>query len=440
MSWINTIKNHLPLIRTPKETSVYEEYLEDNKWITESRDKTSGVGWNTYYKAMKNVWVNACINVITNEILNLEYRISNSLTEGTHGEKQLYLENLFAKPMGYGSSETFSSLITKIVRSRNGLGDAFVEVIINPDLNIPIGFNFIPTQYMQYYKDTEQFGLRNKPDVRFEPDQLIHIHKPSIDGSVWGPSPVDIIAGELTLQLLGRRHSNKVLQADGFSPRGVLEYDKDISLDAWNSEIKRLKAESTKNSKGTLIVRGAKYSNAAATNQDMEFSELMKDTRDCIIATFGVPPSKVSIIETANLGSGSGKSQSKNFKKTIKADTNLISDEFNRILSTYGFDERLKFSELDIEDENERSEIEDRALRNGSITINEVRATYNREPVEWGDSPMNYQQYAVQTNPEDPLAIVPLGSNEEEVINNSFTNVRNYKNKIYKSELLSEWK
>ena len=70
--------------------------------------------------------------------------------------------------------------------------------------------------------------------------------------------------------------------------------------------------------KGLLILRGATYTSASRHNHDMEYQALMKDIRDRILATYGVPPQRVSIIEVANLGSGSGESQNKQFKKTFK--------------------------------------------------------------------------------------------------------------------------
>ena len=48
-----------------------------------------------------------------------------------------------------------------------------------------------------------------------------------------------------------------------------------------------------------------------------------------------------------------------------------------------------------------RAEIEDKQLRNGTTYINEVRSGYGLEPVDWGNVPMNYSQYAIATSPEN---------------------------------------
>ena len=47
-----------------------------------------------------------------------------------------------------------------------------------------------------------------------------------------------------------------------------------------------------------------------------------------------------------------------------------------------------------------RADIEDKQLRNGTTYINEVRSGYGLEPVEWGNVPMNYSQFALAASPE----------------------------------------
>ena len=122
--------------------------------------------------------------------------------------------------------------------------------------------------------------------------------------------------------------------------------------------------------------------------KDMEYQELQKDIRDRILAIYQVPPSKVDVFETANLGSGRDTAQAENFKKVLFSETNLICGEFNRILNEYGFECELSFNELDIENKEERASIENMQLQSGVRTINEIREGYGLEPVEWGDTPM----------------------------------------------------
>ena len=51
----------------------------------------------------------------------------------------------------------------------------------------------------------------------------------------------------------------------------------------------------------------------------------------------------------------------------------------------------MQRNDLDIEDKYQRAQIEDIQIRNGSITINEVRNNYGWNKVSWGDEPINYK-------------------------------------------------
>ena len=96
-----------------------------------------------------------------------------------------------------------------------------------------------------------------------------------------------------------------------------------------------------------------------------------------------------------------------------------------------GFEEVFQFSDLDIEDKLNRAQIEDIRLKNGSLSINEVRSTYGEEPVAWGNVPMNYQNYAV-SNMMNPTTIEPLGG-----IDKSIREVQRYKSQLYSSNIIN---
>ena len=388
MSFLNKIRNRIPYLRKPEKYSIYRQFLLDHKWMLRNRDKQKGM--QVYYDAMNDVWINACISVKTNEILNLGWGVRNTETEKditSSGDN--YIHNLLNKPLGYNNGLNFEKLLSLICYSHMGLGDAFLEVISNDNGEL-IGFQYLPADYLKYDYDVEAFQLRYDPDTYFDDKELIHIYNPPVDGGVWGVSPIDILARDLTLELLSRDHTRSIIKHGGLNPHGVIEFDYDMSEDEYLNELERLSTqaqdENTRN--GTLLLRGGEYKDISYSPQDMEYQALQNDVRDRILATYQVPPSKISIIETANLGSGSGTSQAENFKKILFAETSLISSEFNRIFREYGFESELFFNELDIENKQERATIENLQLSSGVRTINEIRAGYNLEPVVWGDEPL----------------------------------------------------
>ena len=404
MGFIDTIKgvaNHLPGLRRPERYSMYDLFMDEYGWSFISPDKNMGELY-TYYQAFeKNVWVRRCCMVTCDEMLAPGFRINNPANENVNYERVNYLTDLFNAPGGKYAEATFSSLIKQIVPSWKVTGDAFIEV--NHDKvfdNVPNGFKFIPTELMGYDYNADAWCLRNTNHI-FEPENLIHVYEPKIQirGSKWGTSLIDTIAQNITLEVLGLNHNKDVFENHGLDPRGVLSFDKDLKPQQVKENIQRLKKQ--KNKKGIISGQGMNYQTTNNTNKDMEFLELIRYSRDCIITMFGVPPAKVDIIETASLGTGTGESQDKNFGKVINSNCKVVEDAFNKNLGRSGFQELFEFVREDHENKLNRAEIEDKQLRNGTTFINEVRSNYGLGPVDWGNVPMNYSQYAIATSPEN---------------------------------------
>lgn len=377
---VDGLKSRFPIMRRPQAQSQYMDLLYDHSWILARRDKSRGIGLHTYYKAGQNVWVNACIQVFVNEVRNLGFKIKSPEDTHQNVERVNYLTNLFNNPMGYNSQDTYSTLQSPMWHSLLLLGDAFCEVINDEQFNkIPIGFKFIPTELMHYYDDTDQWGFINN-GYRFESDQLIHVKEPGIRGSVWGRSPIDVLARDLTLEILGRSFTKEILERKGLDPSGVIEFDSNLNDQAYSEEIARLTAMANGNRRGTMVLRGARFNKVGITQEDMEYNLLMSDIRDRIIATFGVPPTKVSIMSN-NLHEDTVKSQDRQFKKTFSGKAKLFEDAFNKVLGRTIFRETFQYNELDIEDKLVRAQIEDIRLNNGTLTINEVRSGYSQPPL-----------------------------------------------------------
>lgn len=405
---IKGVANHLPGLRRPERYSLYDLFMDEYGWSFTTPDKNIG-DLNTYYQAFKkNVWVRRCCMVTCDEILSEGFQINNPNTTTINYEKVNYLTDLFNAPAGKYAEDTFSSLIKQIVPSWKVTGDTFIEVnhdkIFN---NIPNGFKFIPTELMGYDYNRDAWCIRNTGHV-FEPENIIHIYEPKIQirGSKWGTSLIDTIAMNISLEALGLNHNKNVFENHGLDPRGVLSFDKDLKPQIVKENIQRLKKQ--KNQKGIIAMQGGNYQHTNNSNKDMEFLELIRYSRDCVITMFGVPPAKVSIIETANLGTGSGESQDKNFGKVINSNCKVIEDAFNKNLGRSGFQELFELIREDHENKLNRANIEDKQLRNGTTYINEIRSNYGLEPVEWGNVPMNYSQYGIARNPDTVQDVIPL--------------------------------
>lgn len=438
MKLIDNIKKtiNLPGIRRPQNDSLYHAFLGNYAWAQRRSDKPAG-DFEVYYQALNNVYVHRCIQVEIDSLLATGFQINNLDEEEINIARTNYLYNLFNNPQGYKSEVTYPMFHSQYIRSFEGTGDAFIE-LNHEELfqqKVPIGLTYIPSELLKWYPDTEQWGFR-QIDIRYEPEELIHIHEPDIrlKSSKWGMCKIDKVGLAIAIMFLGMRYNKKIMENDGIDPKAVLSFDKDMDNEDFLNEIGRLSSLRDEEKKGgTLAIKGGQFTSAAVNTRDMDWGSLLEKCRDMVITAFGAQPAMVGVIETANLGTGSGESQKKNFKDTLQGRASFIEGAFNKALGHNGFEELFKFSDLDIEDKLNRAQIEDIRLKNGSLSINEVRSTYGESPVPWGNVPMNYQNFAVTPNIMNPNNIEPLGGD----ISKSIQEVQRYKSQLYQSNIIN---
>ena len=438
MKFIDNLKKtifNLPGIRRPQDNSLYNTFLGNYGWAQRRSNKPGG-DFEVYYQALNNVYVHRCIQVEIDSLLATGFQINNLDEAEINIARTNYLYNLFNNPQGYKSEVTYPMFHSQYIRSFEGTGDAFIEVNHEEifQQKVPTGLTYVPSELMKWYDDTEQWGFR-QIDIRYEPEELIHIHEPDIQlkSSKWGMCKIDKIGLAIAIMFLGMRYNKQIMENDGIDPKAVLSFDKDMDNQSFLNELARLEAlKQEKKKGGTLAIKGGVFTSPSVNSRDMDWGRLLELARDMIITGYGAQPAMVGVIETANLGTGSGESQKKNFKDTLQGRAAFIEGAFNKSLGHNGFDELFQFSDLDIEDKLNRAQIEDIRLKNGSLSINEVRSTYGDEPVAWGNVPMNYQNYAVTPNVMNPTSIEPLGG-----IDKSIREVQRYKSQLYSSNIIN---
>ena len=422
----------MPVLRKPYEDSLFQQYIRDYHFIFNTVNKTAG-HYGFFKQAKNNPYVYSCVNAISDTFLINGFKINNPDDFKVNINNRRYLTNLFNHQVSNESSITFPVFIKQIVNSQELVGDTFIEVnyeefdFDHNNYHIINGLQYIPASLIRYFDDTDQYGFRNKPHIRYEPDELIHIYEPSTEfhDSKFGVSKLETIQKPLLMMFLGMDYNQKLMENEGIDPTAILAFDKDMDNDDFNTELLRLQAmiqSEVRKRGGMLAVKGASYQSANMNNKDMDYVNMMNMCRDMIISLFRVPPAIVGIIETANLGSGNGEAQKEQFKNVMNAKAKFYEAGFNKALGRNGFNEVFQFNEIDIEDELKRANIESIQVRDGVRTVNEVRKEYGWEPVDWGDYPLN------------------AGSNiVDEFSMKSLENTQRYKNNLYKSGLLENW-
>lgn len=114
----------------------------------------------------------------------------------------------------------------------------------------------------------------------------------------------------------------------------------------------------------------------------------MKDARDELISNAGLSPAGVGVIESGNLGGGTGEAQAKatHYGKVLPIQ-NLLLEKlvFHLLVSEGVVGWRFQFGEVDYRDSKTVEDIRDLRLRNGANTLNRYRAEIGEDPVPGGD-------------------------------------------------------
>lgn len=374
MGILQNIKNHLPILRT----------TSDTKYITQLENRLHPIreynNLQLYYRAMQNPVVYKCNKVYKNTALSCNFTIDTDTQEKDDINTKEYLNHLFLQPEGYSNNTTWADLNSLIWDSKDNLGDCFLEVSTDKDYNILNGFKYIHNDQISWNTANECYQLTENPSVQYEPQELIHIREPNIELTEypWGVSKINRCSEYIALFENALQFNNFMLNNDGLDPNTFIIYDKDMDNTSFKNEVTRLQQlrqlQKQHGKPGGLIaMKGATVQKATSNNKDMQYLELLKFARDGIIQTYGVPPQLAGIIETANLGSGSGDSQKKDWKLTFEGEAVFIENAFNNCLKQYGFNERFHFSKMDIIDELYDAQVNQILVSMGIKTREEVR-------------------------------------------------------------------
>ena len=395
----------MPVIRKPYTDSLFQQYIRDYHFLFNTINKSAGQ-FSFFKQAQNNPYVYSCVNAISDTFLINGFRINNPDEFNVNINNVRYLTNLFNHPESNESSLTFPVFLKQIVNSQELVGDTFIEINYEEfdydrnNYQIINGLQYVPASLLRWFDDTSQYGFRNKPSIRYEPDELIHIYEPSIDfrESKFGESKLEKIQKPLLMMFLGLDYNQKLMENEGIDPTAILSFPESMDDDQFNTELIRLQAmiqSQVSKHGGMLAVKGATYQSANLNNKDMDYVNMMNMCRDMIISLFRVPPAMIGVIETANLGSGNGEAQKEQFKNVMNAKAKFYEAAFNKALGHNGFQEVFQFNEMDIEDELKRANIESTQIRDGVRTVNEIRKGYGWDPVDWGSEPLGYGQAGV---------------------------------------------
>lgn len=276
-------------------------------------------------------------------------------------------------------------------------GDAFVEV--SWVANVPVALYNLdcPTMYpiadehgtVTSYVQVTEFGQR----ATFEPREVIHIALDAPRSGVFGVAPTQAALLPITSWLFASSTGKEIFRK-GMPPNIHVDFPNNMQQPEINRWLQQYAARNIgpRNIGTPIATKGGAPVNELAQGRIADLQSFLNQKRDEILATYGVPPAKAGVIESGNLGGGTGETQDKTFRvNTCEPIAQLVLEKLNFAIGRQGFGITgwsLKFRDIDMRDSKTVEEIRDTRLRNGAWTLDRYRAEIGEPPVEGGDQPV----------------------------------------------------
>ena len=178
------------------------------------------------------------------------------------------------------------------------------------------------------YKQVED----GKLIATFDVDEIFRLKRNARGRTLFGGAPMRPLFMSLVTQLFAYKWNQVRFENHG-SARKAFIMDEEMGEEqvAFNdARLKEMKGVDHAYS-DVMLWGNIKIETLDLTSQDMDFLNQIKLNREAILATWGVPPSLVGIIEAGNIGGGTGDSQMKKFGRgVIRPFKRKIGQNFNK--------------------------------------------------------------------------------------------------------------
>ncbi|BFP50018.1 hypothetical protein KCMC57_63860 (plasmid) [Kitasatospora sp. CMC57] len=290
--------------------------------------------------------------------------------------------------------EDIRQILRGVITDLLVFGDAFLEVVRVGRQPVALYSLDAPSMFptadahgqITGYVQVTELGQR----AEFDPEDVIHISLDSPQSSIFGVSPTQaallpimgwLFASGTTKELFKRGNPSEI-HVD--MPAGTSPSD----VNRWVAQYMTRNVGS-RNIGTPVMTRGGATVNELNSSRTIDYLAYIDQKRDEILACYGVPPAKVGVIESGNLGGGTGEAQDRTFMvNTVQPLGELVLEKLNWHLARLGFGVtgwKLKFGEVDMRDSETVEKIRDIRVRNGSWTLNRYRTEIGEPPVDGGN-------------------------------------------------------
>ena len=415
----------------PQRGLVFEEKKQRNAtFIQKGLTKPGKISYDTLRRASLSVHVaRICINVLKEKITKTKWVIQPIDPMAKVDEARVKeVEELFKHPNQ--NNETFRTLLDKILEDLLVLDAVSIEKTRYPDgklaemffvdsatirpvydqygnqdVEIPLkteenGNVELPVSYLQILNNSQYGGPESGDIVAAWPKRdMIHFNmhpQGSMEGFGYGLSPLEGVLSVVANLLNADNYNSNYFEEGSFPPiimqlvgtinQRDLEAYREYMIQEMTGNFHRPAVMSTKGAEDVKI-----HNLKDLTNRDMQFMEYTVFLAKLLCAAYGLSPQDIGLTDDVNRATAQVQkdlSEGKGYGSIL----HLLKEVFNQeiIWKDFGYTE-LEFEWVapDSTEPDQASQIYDRSLKNGTMTINEVRQKMGEMPYgDWADKPM----------------------------------------------------
>jgi Phage portal protein len=342
-------------------------------------------------------WAWACVQVIARTITAGGLYSDWDSDSGEGGEAPAKPPSVIALERFYGfcnPTQDIRQVLRNAIAALVVFGDALLEVVWDGPTPVALYNLDVPTTYPRAGEHGDVTGWVQVTDLgqraEFEPREVIHVSLDSARPGVSGVAPLQAMLQSMGSWLYAAATEKEMLRK-GLPPNIHADLAAGTSPDEVTRWDNRYRARNlgTKNIGAPLISTGGGKVTELQSGKLADVLAAKAEARDEMLAACGVPPAEAGVIESGNLGGGTGDAQHRAFMlNTCNPIGELLLEKLNFHIAVQGFGVqgwKSKFREVDYRDSMVVEQIRDTRLRNGSWTRNRYAADIGEPPVTGGD-------------------------------------------------------
>lgn len=291
-------------------------------------------------------------------------------------------------------TQDIRQLLRNLIADLLVFGDAYLEVVWSGSQPVALYNLDCPTTtpiadehgLVSGYVQVTDYGKR----AVFEPKEVIHFSLDSARPGVFGVSPTHAAMTPITIWLFAAATEKEMLRK-GLPPALHADFPvgrSEPELEKWRNQAAAQNL-GARNIGVPWITRGGAKLTEFQTGKLADVLAAKESARDEILAEYGVPPAEAMVIESGNLGGGTGDSQHRSMElNTCQPLGEIVLEKLNFHIARGGFGVEgwhSRFGDVDYRDSMVIEQIRDIRLRDGAYTLNRYRTEIGEPPVAGGD-------------------------------------------------------